>query len=977
MGHGALDRDTPSVAVRGNRGEAIREIRYCRHPETPGLDTRITRQQFNALGHPVQGIDPRLAARQQTDPSVKANLVLHPAFTGAVLASQSVDAGHVLTLNDSAGRPLLRLGATGITRRWHYEAAPQAGRLLQVDDQLPAAPPQITERLVWAANDPAAKARNLAGQLSRHYDTAGRQQIDGLGLTGATLSATRQLLEDGDNADWQGADEAAWAGLLAPDVFTSSCTVDATGVPLTQVDAQGHAQRQRYDIAGRMAGTLLTLKGMSEQPVLTSLTYSAAGQKLREAHANGVVTHFTYEPRTQRLLRLKTEHSTKATVLQDLHYAFDPAGNVLRVSNAAEARRFARNRVIEAVSTYTYDTLYQLITATGREMAGSTRHNPQRPAALPVAANDGSYANYSRRYAYDRGGNLLSTVHTSDVAEHDFTLNMTVSGHSNRAVPDTLTADPALVDGFFDAAGNQLQLQPGQTLAWTGREQLLRVTPVSRDAEGLDDQESYRYGGDGLRLVKASSREAKATSHHRRVLYLPGLEIRTRHQDDVPKEALQVVAIGRAGRAQVRMLHWDSGLPDGIANDRLRYSYDNLIGSGCLELDDKGGVISQEEYYPYGGTAVWSARSEVEADYKTVRYSGKERDATGLYYYGYRYYQPMGRWLSADPAGVVDGLNLYRMVKNNPATFRDDSGLDAISVHEMYHKMQGVTAASAIIQNTHDAVDAFLRNKRAAVAFTFTYTIGTEILATLYGKLGGIAGMALAGPNGAILGDLLVKEGIKGILPKAPATPDIGMADQIRKKTRGAGEVTKDFIKEKLHPEKIRDKMSDKGMNERLVDGLQRANVPTSVIVPITADGSASLGLSIPFSGFIHAVEDLLKAKKLTKPQLIDTMLESLEKAEGYLKELHGPIMDGFNEHGVLLHHMQGGTRLGDIGPGGWTTRPRKDRIVNGEGLGVKIDVNRHPISGGWALKNDYMNTYTMAMANIQKTRAHINSFRK
>ncbi|WP_205524563.1 RHS repeat-associated core domain-containing protein [Pseudomonas putida] len=65
-----------------------------------------------------------------------------------------------------------------------------------------------------------------------------------------------------------------------------------------------------------------------------------------------------------------------------------------------------------------------------------------------------------------------------------------------------------------------------------------------------------------------------------------------------------------------------------------------------------------------------------QADYKTVRFSGKERDATGLYYYGYRYYQPWaGRWLSADPAYTVDGLNLYSMVHNNPGTHADSNGL--------------------------------------------------------------------------------------------------------------------------------------------------------------------------------------------------------------------------------------------------------------------------------------------------------------
>ncbi|MFV3328655.1 RHS repeat-associated core domain-containing protein, partial [Pseudomonas sp. NY15372] len=92
---------------------------------------------------------------------------------------------------------------------------------------------------------------------------------------------------------------------------------------------------------------------------------------------------------------------------------------------------------------------------------------------------------------------------------------------------------------------------------------------------------------------------------------------------------------------------------------------------------------SQEEYYPFGGTAVWAARNEVEARFKTVRYSGKERDATGLYYYGYRYYQPwIGRWLSTDPAGTVDGLNLYRMVKNNPVTRLDEQGLMESNANE-------------------------------------------------------------------------------------------------------------------------------------------------------------------------------------------------------------------------------------------------------------------------------------------------------
>ena len=51
----------------------------------------------------------------------------------------------------------------------------------------------------------------------------------------------------------------------------------------------------------------------------------------------------------------------------------------------------------------------------------------------------------------------------------------------------------------------------------------------------------------------------------------------------------------------------------------------------------------------------------------TYRFSTKPRDIeTGLYYYGYRYYDSMtGRWLSRDPIGKRGGMNLYRFPGNN------------------------------------------------------------------------------------------------------------------------------------------------------------------------------------------------------------------------------------------------------------------------------------------------------------------------
>src|SRR6202011_2633274 len=93
----------------------------------------------------------------------------------------------------------------------------------------------------------------------------------------------------------------------------------------------------------------------------------------------------------------------------------------------------------------------------------------------------------------------------------------------------------------------------------------------------------------------------------------------------------------------------------------IRYQFDNHLGSACLELDDNAAVISYEEYFPYGSTSYQARPNNADVSLKRYRYTGKERDEeNGFYYHGARYYAPwLGRWTSADPAGIVDGINIY------------------------------------------------------------------------------------------------------------------------------------------------------------------------------------------------------------------------------------------------------------------------------------------------------------------------------
>ncbi|MDQ0431012.1 insecticidal toxin complex protein TccC [Pantoea agglomerans] len=685
--------NSPAVTALDNRGLTVHDIAYYRHPDIPEVTSmRITRYRYDARGFLTQSADPRLHELGLANFSYLTNLA------GNVLCSQGVDSGITFSLNDAAGRQFIAVSNIGttdedtedlcqaVTRTWQYEDATLSGQPLSITEQLTGEAACITERFVYAGNTDAEKSLNLALACVSHYDTAGLLQTDSVALTGVPLAVTRCVLKDADNtdvmADWQGGETSAWNDVLAGESegYTTLTTADAAGTVLTTTDAQGNMQRVAYDVAGQLSGSWLTLKGGTEQAIVQSLTYSAAGQKLHEKHGNGVVTTYAYEPQTQRLVRIKTArptgHASGVKVLQDLRYEYDPVGNVLKITNIAEETRFWHNQEVVPENTYTYDTLYQLVSASGREMANAGQQcSSLPPATIHLPTDSSAYTNYTRTYSYDNAGNLTQIHHSSPATGNNYTTAITVSDRSNRGVLSTLTPMPSEVDALFTAGGQQKQLQSGQSLVWTPRNELLQVTPVVRDGSA-DDRESYRYDGSSQRLLKVSMQKTNSSQQTQRVHYLPGLELRTTSTGNTETERLQVITVGEAGRAQVRALHWESGKPPDIRNGQLRYSYDNLTGSSLLELDGNGNIISMEEYYPYGGTAVWTARSATEANYKTARYSGKERDATGLYYYGYRYYQPwVGRWLSADPAGTVDGLNLFRMVRNNPLRYFDKDGL--------------------------------------------------------------------------------------------------------------------------------------------------------------------------------------------------------------------------------------------------------------------------------------------------------------
>jgi RHS repeat-associated protein len=107
-----------------------------------------------------------------------------------------------------------------------------------------------------------------------------------------------------------------------------------------------------------------------------------------------------------------------------------------------------------------------------------------------------------------------------------------------------------------------------------------------------------------------------------------------------------------------------------------RYRLGNHLGSTSLEVDEDGGVVSYEEYHPYGTTAYRAVRSGIDVDVNRYRFTGMEKDEeTGLAQHGWRYFASwLGRWCSADPIGLGDGLNRYSYCGGDPVNLADTGG---------------------------------------------------------------------------------------------------------------------------------------------------------------------------------------------------------------------------------------------------------------------------------------------------------------
>jgi insecticidal toxin complex protein TccC len=633
----SLHHGTPTLAAIDPRGLAVRSVAYWRGESGQTPQVRVTRQVFDAAGRGIEQWDARLSA---------SALSHRFTLTGKVLATDSVDAGWRVLLPGQADEVLSGWDSRGARQDTQYDSSLRPVAIRELE--------RVVERFEYGSAGAGFDAANQCGRVIRHDDPAGTRHMPAYDLLGLAQREISHFLATLDPPDWP-LDCAARDRLLEADPgLASHWAYNPLGDLLSLTDAKKHRRHFTYTVAGQLKDGWLQPANSAApgQCLVHDIRYNPGGKVERETAGNGVVTEAQYALDDGRLLRLCAGLPNVAP-LQDLRYNVDPMGNILQIDNHALPVRYHNNQRIDGQCTYGYDTLGQLTRATGWE---AERSSSYPGTAYRASANPNAVVNYREEYDYDAGGNLIELRH---LGVQPFTRRWAIDPDSNRSL--LKGEQPSDFVRHFDANGNLQYLQPGQTMSWDARNQLSSVSPVVRED---DDTERYLYGGGGKRLRKVRTALAAARTVIAEVRYLPGLEIHHR-----PGGKQHEVLDLEAGRNRVKWLH-GADAPD----HSLRYHLTDHLRSGTLELDEHARVQSREEFYPFGGTA-WEDHSDQSGAYKTIRYSGKERDATGLYYYGYRYFAPwLCRWINPDPAGAVDGLNLYCFVGNSPVGHVDVDG---------------------------------------------------------------------------------------------------------------------------------------------------------------------------------------------------------------------------------------------------------------------------------------------------------------
>lgn len=337
---------------------------------------------------------------------------------------------------------------------------------------------------------------------------------------------------------------------------------------------------------------------------------------------------------------IEIAHTSPTAPMLTLQYLFDAVGN-MRFRNDIKASG-------SIGEVFKYDSFYRLVTEAQQDKppfdttpltpadALPPDPIPDRQSAINALIGDMALEPATKTWDYDLVGNR-----ESEKLSEGSTLTYAVNELDQYTTRNGTTFE-------YDRNGN-LKSDGVRNYIYDYMDHLVRV----KDTTTTETIVQFFHDARGRRILEL--RNGQAT-----YLVCDGLNLIAEYRDNI----------------LFAQYVFDDGIdrPLLIAAEGNEYWYHtDLVGSVRILTDRDGNEATTYRYNPFGNLI----EASDDGLYNPLLYTARRLDAhLDSYNFRARQYDPqLGRFLQRDPAGMVDGTNLYKYSGNNPLAFADPYGL--------------------------------------------------------------------------------------------------------------------------------------------------------------------------------------------------------------------------------------------------------------------------------------------------------------
>lgn len=574
-----------------------------------------------------------------TDPLNHTTTFGYDAKGNLTTITNALNKTTTITVN-SAGQPLTIKDPLNNITTFTYEV----GDLVKIKDPLN----RETQRIL----DAAGRLRNVTNPLGQKTlyqpDALDRitQLVDAInGTTAFTYDANSHLLTVTDAKSQQ-----------------TIYTYNNMNRTATRKDPLLKTETYTYDNNGNVA----TVTDRKSQ--VTTYTYDLLDRKTKATYHDGTSTNYTYDAgnRVTQVQEKDAGNNVTATItrtydgLDRLTQEVTAQGQVDYVYDNA-SRRTSMIVAGQTAVTYGYDNANRLTTITqGTNVVTLEYDDADRRTSVGYPNSN------SVTYAYNTASELTSlTFKQGATVIGDLTYTYDLAGNriktggtfARTAIPPALTTASYNANNqqstfgtntlTYDLNGNLATVTDAgitTTYTWNSRNQLTGIANTGFS-------ENFSYDSLGRRTGKT----VQGTTTN---FVYDGLNpVQEKNGGTVTANLLLGLGIDDFFTRT-----------DGVGTSAL---LPDALGSTVALGDGTGTLQTQYTYEPFG-----YATNSGAASSSSYRYTGREDDGSGLYYYRARYYHPrLQRFIAEDPIGFTGGdANLYAYVGSNPTNYIDPTG---------------------------------------------------------------------------------------------------------------------------------------------------------------------------------------------------------------------------------------------------------------------------------------------------------------